>query len=797
MKTQTWIKGAPLTLLLGLMMLANGCASQTSSPDAASATNDAAATNTPDPAEVDVESLNRIDPVPVNTSPGVAEIIKLAQAGVDESVIVDYINSTAVAFNPSAEEIIYLNDIGLSSRVVNAMLDHDRSLRQTTEATPSTTTEAGTASAVVTNQPAGQDTATEAAAPAPQAGEVPAVGTPATAIDNYASPAPVPVDAASTAYAAYPIEPQPVTINYFYSTLSPYGSWIDLPEYGWCWQPTVEQLDPYWNPYCDRGRWLYTDSGWYWQSDYSWGWAPFHYGRWFRYPRCGWVWYPDTCWGPSWVVWRRSPLYCGWAPLPPGAWFNGVGLTFYGAGISAGFGFGLGADCFSFVSYRYFSDWNWREHRLPFHKVKSCFDQTTVINHYFRGPNHSIINEGISREHISSLSRNEIRKVNLRELPPAAAGKSVLPDRLEKDGNGLVIYRPQPQSAPPAMSALTDPKGKQGLRPQTASMAITDRPTGAALSQKQADAQASGVPGSSRQPLSNQLTPQLARPSASAPQVDNRAERGGVPITKITSAPAPTRTSSSPVSASASRRPELGKQPVSNLPTLPNLTRTPLDPRTSGPTWITTRPASSLPAGNRILTPAPSSPPEPQIFQRSSPSIQPVYQPRTSTRSTPSAISSSTRPSEPVSIPARQPSYSSFTRSSRSPRIDPPTARPSVSPVPNYPVERPQAPTVVNSAPSRSPSFPVAPVRTEQRSAPSSAFSPVQAAPVYSPPASSRGTPSPSVSIQSMTYPSGAPSRPSVSPRTVSASERTVSAPVRSAPEPARAPSPGGDQRRR
>ena len=31
----------------------------------------------------------------------------------------------------------------------------------------------------------------------------------------------------------------------------------------------------------------------------------------------GWCWAPDTVWGPSWVTWRYSGDYCGWAPLPP------------------------------------------------------------------------------------------------------------------------------------------------------------------------------------------------------------------------------------------------------------------------------------------------------------------------------------------------------------------------------------------------------------------------------------------------------------------------------------------------
>src|SRR5580700_10197841 len=75
----------------------------------------------------------------------------------------------------------------------------------------------------------------------------------------------------------------PEDVNYFYSDLSPYGQWVDLAGYGWCWQPTVVAGNSQWQPYSDDGHWIYTDAGWFWQSDYPWGWAPFHYGRWLHH----------------------------------------------------------------------------------------------------------------------------------------------------------------------------------------------------------------------------------------------------------------------------------------------------------------------------------------------------------------------------------------------------------------------------------------------------------------------------------------------------------------------------------
>ena len=63
-----------------------------------------------------------------------------------------------------------------------------------------------------------------------------------------------------------------VSIDFFYDSLGSGGSWVELGDYGYCWQPSVAVIQRDWRPYCDRGRWLYSDCGYYWQSDYSWGW---------------------------------------------------------------------------------------------------------------------------------------------------------------------------------------------------------------------------------------------------------------------------------------------------------------------------------------------------------------------------------------------------------------------------------------------------------------------------------------------------------------------------------------------
>src|SRR5436309_1057171 len=75
----------------------------------------------------------------------------------------------------------------------------------------------------------------------------------------------------------------------FYDDLAPYGQWIDYPQYGSVWIPDVT---PDFQPYATNGHWIVTEYGNTWVSDYPWGWAAFHYGRWFYDNSFGWAWVP-------------------------------------------------------------------------------------------------------------------------------------------------------------------------------------------------------------------------------------------------------------------------------------------------------------------------------------------------------------------------------------------------------------------------------------------------------------------------------------------------------------------------
>lgn len=123
------------------------------------------------------------------------------------------------------------------------------------------------------------------------------------------SPPPAPPPVARPAFVAFEAE------------LSPHGEWLDAPvcgrRFGRVWRPSRAAVGVDFVPYASGGEWVSTDQGWSFESDWSWGWAPFHYGRWCADPRFGWVWIPGQEWAPAWVDWRLGGGYVGWAPLPP------------------------------------------------------------------------------------------------------------------------------------------------------------------------------------------------------------------------------------------------------------------------------------------------------------------------------------------------------------------------------------------------------------------------------------------------------------------------------------------------
>src|SRR5215510_3451006 len=88
--------------------------------------------------------------------------------------------------------------------------------------------------------------------------------------------------------------------QYGVSDLNQYGSYVDVPGYGYCWHPYGVNLG--WDPYVN-GYWTYSPGfGYLWVSAYPWGWMPYRYGHWVFISGYGWMWQPGV-----WNRWAFRP----------------------------------------------------------------------------------------------------------------------------------------------------------------------------------------------------------------------------------------------------------------------------------------------------------------------------------------------------------------------------------------------------------------------------------------------------------------------------------------------------------
>ena len=155
-----------------------------------------------------------------------------------------------------------------------------------------------------------------------------------------------------------------ITYQQFYDDLSPYGDWVDYQNYGYVWVPAEQGFRPYYN----NGHWIYTTYGWTWVSNYNWGWAPFHYGRWLYDDAYGWMWVPGYQWAPAWVSWRGGGDYYGWAPLGPGM------------NINVNIGSEIPYSYWAFVPNRYINSPRINNYYINREKNVTIINNTTIIN---------------------------------------------------------------------------------------------------------------------------------------------------------------------------------------------------------------------------------------------------------------------------------------------------------------------------------------------------------------------------------------------------------------------------------
>ena len=241
-----------------------------------------------------------------------------------------------------------------------------------------------------------------------------------------------------------------VSFQVFYDDLSPYGNWIDNPDYGYVWIPHVSDG---FTPYGTDGYWVFTQEGWTWVSNYSWGWAPFHYGRWFYDSYYGWVWVPDNEWGPGWVTWRRSEGYYGWAPIGPSISMD----------IAYSNSYNLPYDRWRFVRDQDFGRTDINNYYVSSSNYTTIINNSTVINNIQ-------VDNSRNVRYNAGPDRTEVERRVGKTFTPIAIKESSAPvQTLKKDQ--LEIFRPQVQKnisadRKPAPSKVVGWKGNQPTKQQ-------------------------------------------------------------------------------------------------------------------------------------------------------------------------------------------------------------------------------------------------------------------------------------------------------------------------------------------
>jgi len=97
------------------------------------------------------DALRRNQPHPPNLQPSrwTTDIVRLVQSGIDESVLVAFVR-TSGQFNLTSDQIVFLNELGLSWQVIDAMLEHDLRLASI-QTSPVARSEPGSNHATATN----------------------------------------------------------------------------------------------------------------------------------------------------------------------------------------------------------------------------------------------------------------------------------------------------------------------------------------------------------------------------------------------------------------------------------------------------------------------------------------------------------------------------------------------------------------------------------------------------------------------------------------------------------------------
>ena len=171
-----------------------------------------------------------------------------------------------------------------------------------------------------------------------------------------------------------------------------------------------------------------TEYGNTWVSDYAWGWAPFHYGRWHLDDYYGWMWVPGTEWSPAWVAWRSGGGYYGWAPLSPGLNVN----------VSINIGRRIPRPYWTFVPQRYITSPRVYDYCVPRPRVVNVINHTTIINNTYVYNN--------QHRYYSGPQGRDIERVTHRPVPVRRVQNARQPGATSVRNGSVAMYRPTVRS---------------------------------------------------------------------------------------------------------------------------------------------------------------------------------------------------------------------------------------------------------------------------------------------------------------------------------------------------------------
>ncbi len=329
-----------------------------------------------------------------------------------------------------------------------------------------------------------------------------------------------------------------VSFDFFYDSLSPYGEWIEVGDYGSCWRPS--RVDADWSPYSD-GYWSYTDGGWTWVSYEDFGGIVYHYGRWVQVEDEGWCWVPDDEWAPAWVSWRSNDDYVGWAPLPPEArWRRDTGISVW---VDATYD--IGPSRYNFCRVQNFGEPYLRPHIISRFENPTIIISTSNVTNisYYEGggygglvhcggPSFLVVNRFVNRPipalklvRNTNITNINIKQVNVFNSVQRGNQLAVLAPRVAARTEGLI--RPQPVRT---ISADKINKGWAGVKDPEAQATIRTK-----LRQDAKNLSPENAPARRVQPVDLKPVPSKADPTAPSPV--KTAKQRGAPVLPQTDKP--------------------------------------------------------------------------------------------------------------------------------------------------------------------------------------------------------------------------------------------------------------------